>query len=406
MPDDMKKKLKKNAFFRPLPIIFVSLFLGCQGTTALPLIGKSPHVGKAPQTVEDRFLPDGDNVRVEVWVENLEVPWSLIFLPDGRALVSERPGRIRLLRKGILQKNPYATLDVAHEGEGGLMGLALHPEFSRKPYLYVMHTYRREGVLFNRVVRLQDHGDEGGFDKVMIDRIPGGTNHNGGRIAFGPDGLLYATAGETFKSELAQDLQSLGGKILRVTPEGDIPKDNPFKGSPVYSYGHRNPQGLSWHPETGDLFESEHGPSGEFLLFANDEINMISKGGNYGWPEVVGAPGRKSFIDPLVVWKKTTPPSGITFYHGNLLSHLKGDLFVATLRSQTLIRIRLKRENQGYGVTDIERWFSRGYEDGKYGRLRDVVQGPDGAVYFLTNNRDGRGSPKQRDDKIYRIIPR
>ena len=360
--------------------------------------------GDKPQLIEDIFLPEGDGVKVKVWIENLEISWSLIFLPDGRALVSERPGRIRLIKDARLQEEPYATIDVAHVGEGGLMGLALHPEFPKKPYVYAIHTYRISGGLRNRVIRLKDNGLKGVFDKVIIDNIPGGKFHNGGRIAFGPDGMLYITTGETFQADLAQDLKSLGGKILRITPEGNIPEDNFFKGSPIYSYGHRNPQGLAWYPATGDLFESEHGPSGEFGRFAHDEINVIKKGGNYGWPDVIGAHGPKQYIDPLIVWEKTTPPSGITFYKGSLLKNLHGDLFVATLRSESLIRIRLQK-NDGYKVTRIERWFANGYSDGRYGRIRDVVEGPDGALYFLTNNRDGRGTPQAGDDKIYRIVP-
>jgi quinoprotein glucose dehydrogenase len=343
---------------------------------------------------------------VEVWIENLEIPWSLVFLRSDRALVSERPGRIRLVKNGKLLSQPYAEVEVASNGEGGLMGLALHPEFSSKPYVYAMHTYRNEGQPFNRVVRFRDTGDKGIFDSVIMDRIPGGRLHDGGRIAFGPDGLLYITTGETFKGELAQDLQSPAGKILRLTPEGGIPRDNPFSGSPIYSYGHRNPQGLSWHPETKDLFESEHGPSGESLLFANDEINVIVKGGNYGWPEVVGAPGMKTYVDPLIVWKKTTPPSGITFYRGELLSHLKNDLFVATLRSEALIRVKCGRGDNKYQVVEIERWFARGDREGKYGRIRDVVESPDGTLCFLTSNRDGRGKLRPGDDKIYRILPK
>ena len=370
------------------------------------LVISAPRVGKAPQGVEDRFLPEGDGIKVEAWIQHLEIPWSLVFLPDGRALVSERPGRIRLIRDGKLRGNPYAELEVAHEGEGGLMGLALHPEVLAKPYLFAMHTYQLNGSLYNRVVRLRDLGDKGILDRVIIDHIPAGRFHDGGRIAFGPDGLLYLTTGETLKAELAQDLRSLGGKILRITSEGGVPDDNPFKGSPIYSYGHRNPQGLSWHPETKDLFESEHGPTGEFSLFANDEINVITKGGNYGWPDAVGAPGIKPYIDRLIVWKHTTPPSGITFYNGKLLPHLKGDLFVTTLRSEALIRIRLKRDNNLYRVADIERWFAKDYSDGRFGRLRDVVQGPDGALHFLTSNRDGRGNPRQGDDQVYRIIPK
>ncbi|MBI5204961.1 MAG: PQQ-dependent sugar dehydrogenase [Nitrospirae bacterium] len=364
-----------------------------------------PAVGKSPQDVEDTFLPGGDNIKVETWIEGLEIPWSLVFLPDGRALVSERAGRIRLIINGKLQAKPYAIIDVAHAGEGGLMGLALHPEFPKKPFLYLMYTYSKGNSLFNRVSRFRDRGDKAILDRVIIDGIPGRRFHDGGRIAFGPDRMLYITTGETFEADLAQDLTSLGGKILRVTAEGGIPPDNPFRGSPVYSYGHRNPQGIAWNQD-GVLFSSEHGPSGEYLLFANDEINIIKKGGNYGWPEAVGAPEKKLYIDPLITWKKTTPPSGITFYKGDKLGHLKGDLFVATLKSESLIRVRLKRENRNYKVIRIERWFADGYKNGKYGRIRDVVEGPDGFLYFLTNNRDGRGNPSAGDDKIYRIMPK
>jgi len=154
------------------------------------------------------------------------------------------------------------------------------------------------------------------------------------------------------------------------------------------------------------MFESEHGPSGESLAFAHDEINAITKGGNYGWPEVIGAPGTKPYVDPLIVWKQTTPPSGITFYKGKLLAHLKNDLFVATLRSQALIRVRWERQANRYQVAEIERWYATGDREGRYGRLRDVVEGPEGMLYFLTNNRDGRGDPRPGDDRIYRIVPK
>lgn len=353
---------------------------------------------------EDIYLPEGDNISVEIWMEGLEIPWSLIFLPDNRALVSERAGRIRLIQNGKIQEKPYITIDGAHTGEGGLMGLALHPDFPAKPYIYAMHTYRKEGNLYNKVIRLIDSGNEARFDRVIIGNIPGGRFHNGGRIAFGHDRMLYITTGETFESGLAQDIMSLGGKILRITPEGSIPDDNPFKGSPVYSYGHRNPQGIAWDPVTGKLFSSEHGPSGEFLRFGNDEINIIVKGGNYGWPEIIGAGGINKYIDPVIVWEKATPPSGMTFYKGSLLKHLKNNLFVATLKSEALIRIVFNEKSEK--PKKVERWFSEKSGKGRYGRIRDVVEGTDGALYFLTNNRDGRGSPKSGDDKIYRIIPK
>lgn len=346
-------------------------------------------------------LSDENKVRVEQWISDLEIPWSLIFLSDGRALVSERPGKIRLIKDGKTQKEPYLVIEnVLHIGEGGLMGLAVHPDFPQNSYIYAMHTYKKGDSIFNRVIRIKDYGSYGRFDKVIIDNIPGGRLHNGGRIAFGPDRMLYITTGEIFDADLAQDLKSLGGKILRVTPEGEIPPDNPLKNSPIYSYGHRNPQGLAWHPETGELFSSEHGPSGEFLRFGNDEINVIKKGGNYGWPEVIGIKKRAPYIDPLILWEKTTPPSGMTFYTGDKLPHLKGDLLVATLRSECLVRIKLKKESDSYKVIKMERWF-----ENKYGRIRDVVQGPDGLLYFLTNNRDGRGRPRSGDDRIYRILP-
>jgi quinoprotein glucose dehydrogenase len=368
-----------------------------------------PVVGPRPQGVDDVALEGAPGYRVETWVAGLEAPWSLVFLPDGNALVSERPGRVRLIRNGALRAEPYAQLDVATGGEGGLMGLALHPDFPRAPFVYVMHTYF-PGPLpaffrKNRIVRLRHLGDTGAFERVVLDDIPGALNHNGGRIGFGPDGMLYATAGETYEAELAQDMASLGGKILRVTPEGGIPADNPFPGSAVWSLGHRNPQGLAWHPAGGELFVSEHGPSGEFGLSAHDEINVVTKGANYGWPRAVGAPALAPYRDPLVAWKTpTTPPSGMAFW--------RGDLFVATLRSEALVRIALAQAGGAYRVERIERWFAPAASESsrqsingenRPGRLRDAVAGPDGALYVLTNNRDGRGRPRAGDDRILRI---
>ena len=384
----------------------VSFFFALLIFLASILSVHSIEVGSVPQSVKDRYLPDGDGVTIKAWITGLEAPWSLVFLPDGRALVSERPGRIRLIKSGALMPRPYAAPDVAAQGEGGLMGLAVHPKFPGEPFIYAMYTYREKGELYNKVVRFKDQGDTGSLDRTIVDRIAGGRFHDGGRIAFGPDGMLYIATGETFKGKLAQDLGSLNGKVLRVTPDGAVPKDNPFQGSPIWSYGHRNPQGLAWHPVAKDLFISEHGPSGESLVFGNDEINVIEKGRNYGWPDFVAAVNQKGYVDPLIVWRKATPPSGITFYHNGRLPHLENDLFVATLKSRALIRIKLHKGSRGYKVTAIERWFAAGESEGRYGRIRDVVQGPDGYLYFLTNNRDGRGTRRENDDHIYRIMPK
>lgn len=375
---------------------FIIIFIFCSKLYALPIKGQTTDIKEA-------YLPKGDNVKVIPWIEGLNVPWSLIFLDAKTALVSERSGKIRLIVDGKLQPDIYLYLDVNNEGEGGLLGLAKHPDFPDKPYVYAMFTYKSKKGVYNKVVRIIHKGNYGMIDKTIIDFIPGGRFHNGGRIAFGPDKKLYITTGEIFESKLAQDIKSLGGKILRINDDGSIPEDNPFKNSPIFSYGHRNPQGLAWHPETKDLFSSEHGPSGEFLFFGHDEINIIKKGGNYGWPSAVGIVKKKEYIDPLIVWKNTTPPSGITFYNGEILKHLKNDLFVATLRSECLIRIKINWQKGEYKIQKIERWFHDG-KNSVYGRIRDVVVSPDGAIFFLTNNTDGRGTPRAKDDKIYKII--
>lgn len=355
--------------------------------------------GPRPQSVDDRYVIKPAGVSVSTWIDGLEAPWSLVFLPAGRALVSERPGRIRLIRHGRLLPSPVAEIKSALGGEGGLMGLAVHPKFPAQPFIYAMHTYRGSSGRANRVIRLRMTGDRAVFDRVILDGIPGARNHNGGRIAFGPDGLLYIGTGERFEREIAQDPKSLGGKILRITADGTVPPGNPFPGSPVYSLGHRNVQGLAWHPSSKELFISEHGPSGEIGYGAHDEVNLIRAGGNYGWPRTIGAPGLKAYIDPIVAWPSvSTPPSGAAFW--------RGDLYIATLRSRALVRISLDRSAGKWRAKSIERWFTDGQGEYAFGRMRDAVAGPDGALYVLTNNRDGRGSPRRGDDRILRITAR
>ena len=350
-------------------------------------------IGSAPQKGEERFVPHPPDLTVTVWTEGLQVPWSLLFLPSGEALVSERSGAIRRIdATGKLLDDPLITLNVHHAGEGGLMGLALHPHYPEKPWLYAMHTYQDGSQLGNRVVRLIFEGGQARLDRVILSAIPGGRFHNGGRIAFGPDGYLYITTGEIFDRAIAQDPKSLGGKILRVDENGATPLDNPFKNA-IYSLGHRNPQGLAWHPESGALFSSEHGPSGEVGFGAFDEINAIIKGGNYGWPLAVGAVKDKRFVDPIMTWPdRSVPPAGMAFWRGHL--------YVATLRSQTLLRLSIDDDQR---VSSIDRLFATDEHAGIYGRLRDVTVGPDGALYLLTSNRDGRGQPQEGDDRILRI---
>lgn len=381
-------------------LVIVLVFFGgirVSEASRQPAMG-NPIIGEPPQDTEDVFVPEPQDFTVKVLAEGLEIPWDLVFLPDGRMLLTERPGRIRLIREGRLEKEPYARLDVAHIGEGGLMGLAVHPGFPDQPYVYAMYTYRVGTDLFNKVVRLRDRGSTGVMDRLIAERIPGYRVHDGGRIAFGPDGMLYVCTGDVGKAEVAQDIENPGGKILRYKPDGSIPEDNPFEGSPLYAYGLRNPQGLAWHPETGDLFASDHGPSGEFGLFGLDSIKLIVRGGNHGWPLALGEVDLEPYVDPVVFWPRATPPAGMTFF--------RGDLYVTSLRGEALIRIKLLREDGSYEAASIERLFASEWFRGKYGRLRHAVAGPDGNLYVLTSNLDGRGRVREGDDKVLKLIPR
>ncbi len=394
----IKKVLKRILVIKVIFAICLLLSFHVSAEIRLAEIDE-PIVGEPPQKVEDNFILEPDEYDIEVWIEDLRIPWELVFLSENRALVTERAGQVRLIEKGVLQENPYNIIDeVAHIDEGGLMGLAKHPQYPEQKYLYVMHTYQDGNEIFNRVARYYDTDTTMEFDKVIVNKIPGSRVHNGGRIAFGPDGMLYICTGDTWQSEIAQDVGNLGGKILRYTPDGDIPADNPFDNSPVYSLGHRNPQGIAWHPETGDLFSSEHGPSGEFGLRDKDIINIIEKGGNYGWPLVLGDANVEPYIDPIIMWPQATPPSGMTFWNGRI--------FLATLRSEALIRIDVSLSNGKYEVNSIDRLFAEDWFSGTFGRLRNAVVGPDNALYVLTNNHDGRGRPREGDDKILRLTLR
>ncbi len=335
----------------------------------------------------------GAELVTEVFVRNLEVPWAIAFDPRGRLFISERPGRIRVKTGNTLQAEPVIVLPVASVSESGLHGIALGPDFEQSHHIYAYFTYRNEsGGLTNKVVRFVERDGKGGDPVTILDGIPGERIHDGGRLRFGPDGKLYITTGDAALGSNSQDLKSLAGKILRLNPDGSIPADNPFPGLPVFSFGHRNPQGIDWHPTTGVPFAAEHGQA------AQDEVNIIRPGGNFGWPVVRGEETGESFIPPLIQTGATTwAPAGISFYRGDLLSAFQGNLFVATLRGTHLRRVVLKGPDFRQ-VEQTEALFS-----GTFGRLRDVVEGPDGALYITTSNRDGRGAPTADDDRVIRI---
>jgi glucose/arabinose dehydrogenase len=338
------------------------------------------------------------NARIETIARGLDTAWAIAFAPDGRIFLTERPGRIRVIKDGELQSEPWLKIAVYEGGESGLLGLALDPGFARgQRYVYTAYTYRdSDGKLKNRLVRLRDDNGKGVLDKILLDNAAGGSNHDGGRLRFGPDGKLYWTMGDAQESGLGQDLKSLNGKILRINPDGSFPADNSLPQSPVYSYGHRNPQGLAWQPESGRLYETEPGPSG--IPCCHDEVNLIEPGKNYGWPAIYGDQSKAGMIAPVLQsGNDTWAPGGATFVTRKE-SLWAGSFLFTGLRGQALYRVVFDAKDPRK-VALFERYFER-----KFGRLRDVTEGPDGALYLLTSNRDGRGRPGPEDDRVLRLV--
>ncbi len=401
-------------------IVFVFTVIGCSGQNAssqpektkppvrtekagvpLPPPGK-PLVGKKPPMPATEVITD-PAYRVEAIATGLIVPWDIAFVSKDRAYVTERPGRVRILEGGKLRAKPYAIIPVSAEGEGGLLGIALHPMYPDPRWVYLMYTYKNDNRTFNRVSRFTDTGDGLKDEVVVVEGINGALFHNGGALRFGPDGMLYVGTGDARVPESAQDKSSLNGKILRMTPEGNIPPDNPFGNSMVYAYGLRNVQGLAWNPENNDLWATMHGPTGEFGLHAMDSVFIVAKGDNCGWPRSLGVTDVRGVTPPVLFYPGSSVPPGLcTFYTGSLMPKLNGNFFFASLAGEHLQRIVLSGPKK---IIKIQRWFETGTHKGKYGRLRAVVQGPDGALYITTSDQDRRGSVHKGDDKILKISP-
>jgi len=340
--------------------------------------------------------PAPASASIQVLAKNLVAPWAIERAPDGRFFITERGGRIRVIKDGQLQNDAWITLPVAEISEAGLMGLALDPQFAQNRYVYVAYTYRDGARLMNRLARLREDtvSGKGILDKVLLDDITGNFNHDGGRVKFGPDGKIYFAMGDAQNTSLAQSLASLNGKILRLNPDGTIPSDNPFPNSYIYSFGHRNPQGLAWQPGTNRLYATEHGPSG--TPCCRDEVNYIEPGKNYGWPDITGDQTRAGMITPILNSgaNDTWAPSGAAFVTRGAWA---GSLLFAGLRGTALYRVTLDPNNPRAVVK------SEALLVNQYGRLRDVYQAPDGALYILTSNRDGRGRPTTDDDRVLEL---
>ncbi|MEY8351797.1 PQQ-dependent sugar dehydrogenase [Lachnospiraceae bacterium 54-53] len=332
--------------------------------------------------------------QVQIIAENLNIPWAVDISEDGRLFFTERGGNLRVIENGTLNPVPVYTFGppFVSTGEGGLMGLALDRDFLSNGYIYLMYTYEENGGLYNRVVRMRVEGNTASGEEVLLDRIPAGQFHNGGRIKIGPDGYLYITAGDAGNRYLAQDINSPAGKILRIGTDGSIPPDNPFPGSPVYALGLRNPQGLAWN-DRNMLYASEHGEA------ANDEINLIQPGGNYGWPPVTGDGEIQvnDFIGPAVQsGNETWAPAGMAFVADG---PRMGQLLVSALRGSALLAVTF--DEAGTQAVQVERLLQ-----GSYGRLREAYRAGDGSIYLTTSNLDGRGLPDPGDDRILRLVPR
>lgn len=350
--------------------------------------------GCAPGAAQDRiFESEKQRFRVTTITRGLEHPWGLAFLPDGAMLVTERPGRLRLIREGVLDPVPIAGVpEVAASGQGGLLDVVLHPEFVRTRLVYLSYAGKGRGGAGTEVARarLTDGRLEGLETIFAVEPKSRGGRHFGSRLAFGAEGHLYITTGERGDSERAQDLADAAGSIVRLTADGGVPDDNPFLGRAdarpeIFSYGHRNPQGLARHPVSDRIWAVEHGPRG------GDEVNVIRAGANYGWPVItfgvsyIGVPigegtAKPGMAQPVTYWDPSISPSGMAFYTGEAFPAWRGNLFVGALSGEVLVRLELDGER----VVHEERLLQA-----LGTRIRDVRQGPDGRLYLLTDESDG-----------------
>lgn len=367
---------------------------------ALGVACNQPPAGRGAGETETS-AQSGVQFKVEKVVGGLEVPWSIVWAPDGRMIFTERPGRVRVFEKGALNPKPlFVVADVEQSGESGLMSVALHPQFSSNHFLYLSYAYLSGGNVRVRVVRYRE-APEGLVDrKVIIEDLPAAQYHAGCRIRFGPDGKLYVTTGDATDRQLAQKLDSLAGKTLRLNDDGTVPQDNPFVGQQnarpeIWSYGHRNAQGMDWQPGSNLMFQTEHGPSGFDGPGGGDEVNIVEKGKNYGWPIIHHTQTKEGLESPLLEYTPACAPASGMFYRGSAFPKFKGNFFFGCLRGERLIRVEL----DGRKVVRQEDLVKA------YGRIRDVAEGPDGYLYFSTSNRDGRGKATEDDDRIMRLVP-
>jgi glucose/arabinose dehydrogenase len=392
----------KRTTARKAALAGLTCLVGCGLLDILPT---NPRPIAQPGTV---FEIEGQRFRVESVVTGLEVPWAMGFSPDGSMLfVTERPGRLIMIDTAsweiVVQQRIDEVVFPLPRSERGLMGLAVSPDFDQDRSIFVSYTTPSSGGIKNIIDKFRFTGS--GFERVIstpvVDNLPAAFIHDGLPLGFCPDGKLYASIGETAQAERAQDLDFLGGKFLRFNPDGTVPEDNPFGDSPVWSLGHRNPQGFAFHPQLeGVIISTEHGSSkGLDGAGGEDEVNRIIAGGNYGWPDLRGDETAEGFEAPL--WNSGTEPiapAGGTFCTGQQYPAWEDAFLFVGLRGASLWVVRLSED--ATSVASIR----RGLQD-QFGRLRAITEGPDGFLYMTTSNRDTRGTPGPDDDRILRLVP-
>ncbi|KAF0238124.1 MAG: quinoprotein glucose [Prolixibacteraceae bacterium] len=346
-----------------------------------------------------------NNLKTRTVATNLDTPWEIIWGPDNFIWVTERMGKISRINPSTGAVSEVIQIADAREvGEGGLLGMAIDPDFSANNFFYVGYNYYASGNIYReKIVRFTYNPATGkaGSPIILLDNIDAASTHNGCRMVISPDKKLIFTTGDAQVTSKSQDVKSLNGKTLRINLDGTVPADNPFPGSPVWSWGHRNPQGLAFSPDGKILYSSEHGSN------TNDEVNIIQKGRNYGWPQVQGFcdnSGETAFcrdsnvVEPIQAWTPTLAVAGMVFYNSDLIPEWKNNLLVTSLKSSRLTALQLNES--GTSVLKATDYFTN-----VFGRLRDVCISPDGKVYIAVSNRDGRGSPRTDDDKIVELTP-
>jgi glucose/arabinose dehydrogenase len=386
---------------------------GCRVLIALTvvLIGRAGAYDLLPW-VKSRLFPadvpflesTSGTFRVEVLAEGLESPWAVVPAPDGRIFITERPGRLRVVEDGRLSAAPVPGVpEVAYQGQGGLLDMTLHPDHALNRRVYLAYTVKTDRGLMTRVAHFEETPDGLKNMHVVFQGFPGSDQpkHFGCRIRFGADRRLYITLGERGEGTRAQDLMDLNGKTLRLKDDGTVPADNPFVGRSdarpeIFTYGNRNAQGMAVHPETGWIFQTEHGPSWNDAPGGGDEVNRIVAGGNYGWPLVHHRETREGTIAPLAEYTPAIAPAGCMFYTGAAFPAWKGDFFFANLVGKMLVRLKL----DGAHIVGQEHLLKAAF-----GRLRDAAQGKDGSIYIITSDTDAYGPGRAGGDRLLRLLP-